>query len=199
VKALRRALPGLAWGCWLVSGLPPAASAATVDYQLTPTHSFVHFEWQHAGLSTLRGRFDKVSGRVSLDRDARQGRGLIELKLESVNTGRPALDAAIRDGLGATDAVPARFEIETMTFAGAVPTAVIGHLRGGRLDLPFRLKADHFNCYFNPLLRREVCGGEFSAQVDPSALGLDLAAAFGMSGPVQLRVQVEAIRQEGTP
>ncbi len=176
--------------------MAPGARAAPVDYQLTPTHSFVHFEWPHAGLSTLRGRFDKVSGRVTLDRAAGQGKGSIELRLDSVNTGRVALDAALRQGLGAEAPAVARFEIESLRVKDERPTAALGRLVWRQLALPLELRADHFNCYFNPLLRREVCGGEFQASVEPSALGLVLDPAWGLGGPIVLRVQVEAIRQD---
>lgn len=179
------------------------ACAAPVQYQLTPTHSFVHFEWPHAGISTLRGRFDKVSGRVSLDRGARQGTGAIELRLDSVNTGRPALDAALRRALGAEGEAVARFEIGEMQFNGDKPVSAAGRVtglaHGPTRGLTIELRAQHFNCYLNPLLRREVCGGEFEASVDPAALGLALDPAFGLGTPVRLRVQVEAIRQEEGP
>lgn len=170
--------------------------AAPVDYQLTPTHSFVHFEWPHAGLSTLQGRFDKVSGRVRLDRTARQGSGQIELRLDSINTGRPALDAALRQALGAESEALARFDITALRFDGDRPAAARGRFSWRLLDLTIELNADHFNCYLNPLLRREVCGGEFSAAVEPAALGLTLDPAFGLGRPIQLRIQVEAIRQD---
>ena len=164
-----------ALGAWLLAATG-AAGAAPVDYQLTPTHSFVHFEWTHAGLSTLRGRFDKVSGRVTLDRASRQGRGHIGVRLDSVNTGRPALDAALRRALGAEGEATAQLDLTAMRFVGDRPSAVAGRLRGPSpdrpLDLPLELQAAHFNCYLNPLLRREVCGGEFEATVEPAALGL---------------------------
>lgn len=172
------------------------AGAAALDYLLTPTHSFVHFEWAHAGLSTLRGRFDKVGGRVTLDREARQGRGLIDLRLDSVNTGRAALDAALRQALGAEREALATVEITALRFDGDKPVAASSRLSLNGRALTIVLRADHFNCYLNPLLRREVCGGEFSAAVEPAALGLQLDPAFGLGGPIVLRVQVEAIRQE---
>lgn len=184
-----------AW--WLA--MAGVAGAAPADYQLTPTHSFVHFEWTHAGLSTLRGRFDKVSGRVTMDRNARRGQGRIELRLDSVNTGRPALDAALRSALDADTEPTARFELVSMRFEGDRPAAATGRLIGRRLDLPLEVLAAHFNCYFNPLLKREVCGGEFEATVEPAALGLSIDPSFGLAGPIRLRLQVEAIRQEGAP
>ncbi len=176
--------------------MAPGAPAAPVDYELTPTHSFVHFEWPHAGLSTLRGRFDKVSGRVTLDRTAGNGKGSIELRLDSVNTGRAALDTALRQGLGAEAPAVARFEIESLRLQDQRPTVALGRLVWRQRVLPLELRADHFNCYFNPLLRREVCGGEFQSSVEPAALGLTLDPAWGLGDPIVLRVQVEAIRQE---
>lgn len=185
----------IAWaGALLVAATP--AGAAPVQYQLTPTHSFVHFEWPHAGLSTLRGRFDKVSGRVSLDRSARRGGGAIELRLDSVNTGRPALDAALRRALGAEGEAVARVEIVEMQFNGDKPVSAAGRFSWQTHSLAIELRAQHFNCYLNPLLRREVCGGEFEAAIDPATLGLALDPAFGLGAPIRLRVQVEAIRQE---
>lgn len=176
--------------------LAAGAAAAPVDYQLTPTHSFVHFEWMHGGLSTLRGRFDKAAGRVTLDRDAREGRGSIELRLDSVNTGRPALDAALRRALGAEGAAVSRFELEALRFDGDRPVAALGRWRWRDTVLPLELRAERFDCYLNPLLRREVCGGDFVADVDIAAAGVRVDAAFGLGPTVRLRVQVEAIRQE---
>lgn len=191
---MKRPAAGVTLALGLLGG--QAAGAAPADYQLTPTHSFVHFEWSHAGLSTLRGRFDKASGRVTMDRAAGQGRGLIELRLDSVNTGRPALDVALRHALGADGEASARFEIDALRFSGDRPTAAIGRFSWRATVLPLTLQAEHFNCYLNPLFRREVCGGEFTADLDPAALGLALGPAFGLGGPIRLRVQVEAIRQE---
>lgn len=183
------------WSIPLLLAAAGAAAAAPVDYQLTPTHSFVHFEWPHAGLSTLRGRFDKVAGRVTLDRAARSGRGQVQIRLDSVNTGRPALDAALRQALGAEGEAGAGYTIDALRFDGDRPAAAQGRLAWRERELAVELRAQRFNCYLNPLLRREVCGGDFTADVEPAALGLALDPAFGLGRPIRLRVQVEAIRQ----
>lgn len=172
------------------------AWAAPVDYQLTPTHSFVHFEWSHLGLSTLSGRFDKVSGRVQMDRAARSGSGLVELRLDSINTGRAAVDAALRQALGATGESTARWQIEALRFDGDRPAAATGRWLWRDRSVAIELQAVHFNCYLNPLLRRQVCGGDFEGNVDPATLGLAVPADLGLQGPIRLRVQVEGIRQE---
>ncbi|MFT3818936.1 MAG: YceI family protein [Rubrivivax sp.] len=180
-----------------------AAQAAPQDYQLTPTHSFVHFEWSHRGLSTLSGRFDKVSGQVRMDRAARSGSGVVTIRLDSVNTGRPALDAALRRSLdadGGGDDAPSEFRIDGLRFGdGDLPAAAQGRWSWRGRSLALELRAVHFNCYRNPLLLREVCGGDFEASVDPAAIGVALPGAFGLQGPILLRVQVEAVRLEATP
>lgn len=180
----------------LLLGAAAQAMAAPVDYQLTPTHSFVHFEWPHAGLSTLRGRFDKVAGRVTLDRAARSGHGEVQIRLDSINTGRPALDAALRQALGAEGEASAGYTIDRLRFEGDRPAAAQGRLAWRERELAIELRAERFNCYRNPLLRREVCGGDFTADLEPAALGLALDPSFGLGRPIRLRVQVEAIRQE---
>lgn len=180
----------------LLLGATTAPAAAPVDYQLTPTHSFVHFEWPHAGLSTLRGRFDKVAGRVTLDRPARDGRGEVQIRLDSLNTGRPTLDAALRRALGAEGETSVRYAIDRLRFEGDRPAGAQGRLTWRDGELAVELRAERFNCYLNPLLRREVCGGDFTADLEPAALGLALDPALGLGRPIRLRVQVEAIRQE---
>lgn len=199
-RAGRAVNPPSAAGLLLAAATAAApGAAAPVDYVLTPTHSFVHFEWDHAGLSTLRGCFDKASGRVTLDRAGRQGKGLVEVRLDSVNTGRPAPDQALRQALGGEGHALGRFEITAPGFDGDRPVSAPGRLSWRDQVLEHRLHAVHFNCYFHALLRREVCGGEFSATLETQALGLRLDSAFALGHKVVLRVQVEAIRQEPTP
>ncbi len=189
----------------LLSASAAAAGAAPQDYQLTPTHSFVHFEWSHRGLSTLSGRFDKVSGQVRMDRAARSGSGLVTIRLDSVDTGRPALDAALRQALdadgGASEGAPSEFRIDALRFEGGgdLPSGAQGRWSWRGRSLALTLQAVHFNCYLNPLLLHEVCGGDFEAMVDPAAIGVTLPPAFGLQGPIRLRVQVEAVRLEAPP
>lgn len=180
----------------LLALLAAPAAAAPVDYRLTPTHSFVHFEWRHAGLSTLQGRFDRVRGLVRLDRQARSGSGRVELQLDSVNTGRPALDAALRRALGAEADAVAEVDIVALRFEGDRPVDAQLRWRWRGSAVPVTLRAERFDCYSSPLLRREVCGGDFEALVDAADFGVRLDPAFGLDRVLRLRVQVEAVRVE---
>jgi polyisoprenoid-binding protein YceI len=57
------------------------------------------------------------------------------------------------------------------------------------------LKATNFNCYTNPMLKREVCGGDFTATVVRSQYGMDFGISMGFADAVKLVIQVEAIKQ----
>ena len=61
--------------------------------------------------------------------------------------------------------------------------------------MPVTLNARNFNCYVNPMLKREVCGGDFDATIARSRWGMDWGLKHGFPDEVRLVVQVEAIRQ----
>ena len=60
---------------------------------------------------------------------------------------------------------------------------------------PVTLKANTFNCYQSPMLKREVCGGDFETTIDRTQWGMDYGVSFGMPKTVRLIVQAEAIKQ----
>jgi polyisoprenoid-binding protein YceI len=174
-----------------------AARAEPVDYGIDPTHTFVHFELPHRGTSITRGRWDRKEGMVTLDRAARRGRVEITIDMASISTGVPALDAQLR-GKNAFDVAQhpqARFVGDRFLFDGEQVSAVGGALTLRGRTHPVTLNARRFNCYLNPLFRREVCGGDFDATLKPSLWGLGDALGAAAPDEVQLRVQVEAIRQ----
>jgi polyisoprenoid-binding protein YceI len=165
-------------------------------YRLDPTHSFVHFEVVHFGTSTLHGRFGPVAGEVTLDREV--GRGQVSLAIEtaSVNTGTAALDARLRerDLLASAEQPQAFFVAEQFTFDGSKLKEVRGEFTLRGISQPLSLKALRFNCYTSPLVRREVCGGDFEAQFERSSVGATLGLPF-VADRVRLLIEVEGIRQ----
>ena len=72
------------------------AQAQSATYAVDPTHTFVNFEAQHFGTSTLRGRFDKKEGTVSFDKAAKTGKVEITIDTSSVSTGVGPLDGHLK-------------------------------------------------------------------------------------------------------
>src|SRR3546814_12353800 len=60
------------------------ATAATVHYGIDPEHTFPSFEADHlAGLSVWRGKFNRSSGGIALDRAA--GTGAVEVMVDTAS------------------------------------------------------------------------------------------------------------------
>ena len=58
------------------------ASAASVTYEIDPAHTFASFEADHMGMSTFRGKFNRSSGQVTLDKAAGTGSVTVEIDAE---------------------------------------------------------------------------------------------------------------------
>ena len=59
---------------------------------------------------------------------------------------------------------------------------------------PVTLKATKFNCYTNPLVKREVCGGDFETTIARSQWGISYGVP-GIPDNIRLLIQIEAIKQ----
>ena len=173
------------------------AGAEPVDYALDAAHSFAHFELVHFGTSTIRGRFGPLAGKVVLDRT--DGRGKVDLTIDtaSVSTGLRPFDARIREGdLLATSLYPqARFVAEDFRFDGERLVEVRGTFTLRAVSQPLTLHALRFGCESRAPPEREVCGGDFEAEIRRSDFGINFLLPF-VADRVHLVIQVEGIRQE---
>ena len=163
-----------------------AARAELVPYTLDPEHSFVHFEVQHFGTSTTRGRFGPVRGVVMLDRHAGRGEVSLRIPIASVDTGVPQ-----RDLLASAEHPDAFFVATRFRFEGERLAEVRGEFTLRGIGQPLSLHATHFAC--RPAGGGEVCGGDFEAEL----LRSDFGATFGLplvGDRVRLKVQVEGRR-----
>jgi polyisoprenoid-binding protein YceI len=89
----------------------------------------------------------------------------------------------------------ARFVGDKFSFSGDKVTQVAGTLTMLGKTAPVTLKANNFNCYINPMLRREVCGGDFQTTLKRSQWGMNWGLESGVPDEVRLLIQVEAIKQ----
>ena len=74
-----------------------AERAATITWQLDPTHSSVEFSVKHMMMTTVRGRFKELQATLTGDRDHPDEAG-VEAVIEaaSIDTGVPDRDAHLR-------------------------------------------------------------------------------------------------------
>ena len=181
----------------LLAGTTLATQANAAAYAIDPTHTFASFEIGHFGTSTNRGRFDKKEGKIEFDRAAKTGSVEITLDITSINTGTVGFDKHLQsaDLFNAAAFPTAKFVSTGMTFNGDKVAEVAGNLTLLGKTSPVTLKASQFNCYNSPMLKREVCGGDFEATIDRTAFGMNYGVDWGFPKAVRLAIQVEAIKQ----
>lgn len=191
---MRTTLFALAAAATLAAGTVHAESAA---YAIDPTHTFVTFEIAHFGTSTNRGRFDKKTGSIEFDRAGKTGKVDLSIDANSVNSGTAPFDKHLKsaDIFNAAEHPQIRFVSDKFNFNGDKVSEVTGQLTLLGKTHPVTLKATQFNCYQSPMLKREVCGGDFETTIDRTQWGLNYGIDWGFTKNVRLVVQVEAIKQ----
>lgn len=190
---MRKSLLGLAIATTLLSAGAHAESAA---YAMDPSHTFVSFEIGHFGTSTNRGRFDKKEGTVQLDRAGKAGKVEVTIDTASVNTGFAAFEKHLKspDLFDAEKYPTIKFVSDKFVFDGDKVKEVQGTLTLLGKTQPVTLKASQFNCYQSPMLKKEVCGGDFDTTIDRTAFGMNYGIDWGFPKNVRLVVQIEAVK-----
>jgi len=199
---------GLAWGgparrpvragalVLLASALAGVVHAAPQNFAIDPDHTHVHWELKHFGTSTARGRFDAITGSITMDRTAHTGSASISIATAGVSTGFAPFDGVIRGPyLLATKEFPtAYFVANRFSFAGDALASVTGDftLRGTSRTLT--LRALRFSCRVDAEPAREVCGGDFETEFERSAFGITHSLPF-VADKVRIVLQIEAVRQ----
>jgi polyisoprenoid-binding protein YceI len=191
---MRKSLLGLAIATTLLSA---AAHAETSTYALDPTHTFASFEIGHFGTSTNKGRFDKKEGSVQMDRAAKTGKLEVTVDTTSISSGTAAFDKHLQsaDLFDAAKYPTIKFVSDKFIFNGDKVAEIVGSLTLLGKTQTVTLKANQFNCYQSPMLKREVCGGDFETTIDRTAFGMNYGVDWGFPKNVRLIVQAEGVKQ----
>ena len=191
---MRFSLLSVAAAATLLTGV---AQVQAGEYAIDPNHTFVTFEIGHFGTSTNRGRFDKKEGSVQFDRAAKTGKVEIVIDITSINTGTAAFNKHLQsaDLFDAAKFPTAKFVSNKLNFSGDKVADVTGTLTLLGKTQPVTLKATNFNCYDSPMLKREVCGGDFETTIDRTQFGMNYGIDWGFPKNVRLLVQVETVKQ----
>lgn len=189
-----------AFACPMPPALAQAAAPAdpAPNYAVDPTHTFVNYEIGHYGTTTNRGRFSTKDATLYFDRAAHVGKVEVVMDITSINTGVDFLNRQMqgRDFFNVADYPTGTFTSDQFVFDGDNVSEVRGKLTLLGKTHPVTLKANRFNCYINPLVKREVCGGDFETRIKRSDWGINWGLTFGFEDNVRLLIQVEAIKMQ---
>ena len=173
----------------------PAFAADT--YNIDPNHTYPSFEADHMGLSVWRGKFEKTSGTVVLDRKARTGALEIVIDAGSLDFGHAKMNTHAKSAdLFNVEKFPTMiYKSKSVKFDGDTPVSVDGELTMLGVTKPVMLTINKFKCIMHPMLKREVCGADASAQFKRTDFGLNFGTP-AFAPEVKLAIQVEAIKAE---
>lgn len=174
------------------------SAAAPVTYQIEPTHTYPSFEADHMGVSVWRGKLNKTSGTVTLDKAAGTGTLEVSIDLASIDFGLDAMNqwATGKDFFDVSQHPQATYKGRLEGFAKGAPTRVAGELTLHGVTRPVALKINAFKCIPHPMLKRELCGADALGSFQRDQFGLGAGKEYGFKMDVVLRIQVEAIQAE---
>lgn len=179
----------------LVAG---SALAAPVTYEVDPSHTYPSFEADHmGGLSVWRGKLDKSSGTIVLDKDKSTGTVDITIDTSSIDFGQEKLNehAKSPDLFDVAKFPTATYKGKLANFVNGAPTQVQGQFTLHGVTKPLTLTIDQFLCKPNPMTKKEVCGADAKATFNRKDFGMPFGEAYGFNMDVKLAIQVEAVRQ----
>jgi polyisoprenoid-binding protein YceI len=177
-----------------------AASAAPVNYNMDPSHTYPSFEADHMGISMWRGKFNKTTGKMTLDKTAGQGSVEVSVDLSSVDFGHDEMNnkAVGPEFFDVAKYPHATYKGKLAGFKNGVPTKVLGELTLHGVTRPVELTINLFKCIPHPMLKRELCGADAVGTFKRDQFGLDVGKDWNFKMDVALRIQMEAVQAEGT-
>jgi polyisoprenoid-binding protein YceI len=171
-----------------------SAVGEPVTYQIDPSHTYPSFEADHfGGLSVWRGKFDKSSGTIVLDKA--KGTGTVDVTVDttSIDFGMPKLNEHAKS--------PEMFDVAkfpTATYTGTLtnfkngaPTQVDGQFTLHGVTHPLKLTINQFKCANNPMDKKEHCGADVSGSFSRADYGINYGDKYGFKMEVKLAIQVE--------
>lgn len=180
----------------ITSVLSSAAYAAPEIYVIDSSHTLPRFEYNHLGLSNQVSRFDKTTGKVTLDRATKQGSVDIVIDTRSVNTGSTLFNAHIQgeDFLDTAQYPTITFKSNNLKFEGDKLVAVDGDLTIKDVTKPVTLTVTSFNCMLHPMRKKDACGAVATTKIKRSDFKTGKHAP-AVSDEMTLTVPIEAVKE----
>ncbi|HEX2585260.1 MAG TPA: YceI family protein [Steroidobacteraceae bacterium] len=184
--------------CSLI-GLAGSVFAAPTTYNVDPSHTYPSFEADHmGGMSVWRGKFNKSSGTITLDREAKSGTVDITIDTTSINFGMEKMDnhAKSADMFDVEKFPTATYKGKLVKFSNGAPTEVDGELTLHGVTKPVTLKINSFKCAQHPMMKKEFCGADASGTFNRADFGISYGQTYGFKMDVKLSIQVEAVKAD---
>ena len=180
----------------IAASFTTAALAAPETYVIDGTHSMPRFSYSHFGYSTQLSRFDKASGKITIDRAAKTGSVDVTIETTSVDTGFPLFNEHIQgeDFLSTAKYPKATFTSNKINFEGEKPATIDGTLTLKGVSKPVTLTVTSFLCMPHPMMKKDACGANATTVVKRTDFNMGKYAPY-VGDEVTITIPVEAIKE----
>jgi polyisoprenoid-binding protein YceI len=172
------------------------ALAAPETYVIDTNHSKPRFSYNHLGYSTQLSRFDKISGKIMIDKAAKQGSMNVTIDTTSVSTGFELFNEHIQkaDFFDTAKFPTATFASSKLNFNADKLSSIDGTLTIKGISKPVTLTVSSFMCMPHPMLKKEACGANASAVVKRSDFNMGKNVPY-VGDEVTIDLPVEAVKE----
>lgn len=180
----------------LSAAISSPAFAAPETYIIDANHTYPRFSYSHFGFSTQLSRFDKTSGNIVLDREAKTGSVNVTITTNSVDTGSALFNEHIQgeDFLDTAKYPTATFMSSKVNFEGERVATVEGNLTLKGISKPVTLTVTSFQCMPHPMLKKDACGANATGTVKRTDFNMGKYAP-NVGDEVTISIAVEAIKE----
>ncbi len=175
--------------------LATSALAAPESYTVDPTHTWPVFEVSHFGYSTQRGRFNKSSGKIVLDRAAKTGTVDLVIDTTSIDMGLDKWDQHLKSDefFNVAKFPTMTFKSTKLVFEGDKVVGAEGNFTLLGVTKPVKLTVAGFRCAPNPVAKKDACGADISTTIKRTEFGMTKFAP-NIGDEVKILVPVEAFK-----
>lgn len=179
----------------IVTTLLTVPAYAADSYTIDSRHTWPVFEVNHMGFSTQRGRFNKSSGKITLDAAAKKGSVDITIETASLDMGFDKWDEHMKsEDFFNIEFYPAmHFISDKLVFDGDNVVAAEGSFTLLGVTRPLTLSVSNFRCAPHPMLKKPACGADITAILKRSEFGMTKYVP-AVSDEVKIFVPVEAVK-----
>ncbi len=173
-----------------------ADSTGKEIFVIDPAHSQPMFEVRHLGFSVQRGMFAKATGRVELDRVAKQGSVDVVVDTTSIRTNDQRLDVVLKgkDFFNVEKYPVMNFKSSRVAFETDQVIGITGELTLLGQTRPVALKVVNFACGTHPFNKRPMCGAEATATIKRSDWGMTYGIPDLAGDEVKITIPIEAYK-----
>jgi polyisoprenoid-binding protein YceI len=171
------------------------ASAHADNYTIDPNHTFPVFEANHLGFSVQHGRFNKTSGKITLDMAAKKGSVDLTIETASLDMGFAMWDEHMAaEGFFNSAKFPTMtFKSNKLVFQDGKVVAAEGDFTMLGVTKPLSVTVKGFVCGDNPMNKKPMCGANISGTIKRSDFGMSKYVP-AISDDIQIHVPVEAYK-----